>query len=82
MRFAELQAALLAAGYREERVPRRAGQRVFGTGERAATARRTTCGPCGHRGLQAYPFYRPTPIAVRTVIACPACGWVDEELDQ
>ena len=40
MRFAALQAALLAAGYREERVPRRAGQRVFGSGEPAANARR------------------------------------------
>ena len=81
MLFSEIQAALLAAGYREERAPRKAGQRVFGTGKPAATARRTTCGDCGHRGLQAYSFYRPAPSAARTVIACPACGWVGEEPD-
>ena len=74
MFFAELQAALLAAGYREERLPRRAGQRVFGAGASAALARQTGCLPCGYRGLRIYSFYLPSPFAVHLVSACPVCG--------
>ncbi len=76
--FAERQAALLAAGYREERPPRRAGQRVYGVWHATAVAAQADCGHCNHHGLRAYPFYRPNPLAVVVVIACPACGAVDE----
>jgi hypothetical protein len=76
--FAERQAALLAAGYREERPPRRAGQRVYGAWHAATAAPQADCGHCGHHGLRAYPFYRPSPYAVVLVIACPACSVVDE----
>lgn len=78
MYFAELQAALLAVGYREERLSRRAGQRVFAGSAAAATARQRSCVSCDHHGLRVYPFYRPSPFAVSVVVACPACGWVDE----
>jgi len=77
--FAERQAALLAAGYREERLPRRAGQRVFAAGAGAAAARQQSCAACGYRGLRVYPFYRPSPFAVQVVVACPSCGWVQAE---
>ncbi len=79
MQFAELQAALLAAGYREERLPRRAGQRVFDAGQTAATARQRWCGSCGYHGLWVYPFYRPSPFAVVLVVACPTCGCVQDD---
>lgn len=78
--FATVQAALLAAGYREERPPRRAGQRVYGAWHTSAAAPQATCAHCGQHGLRAYPFYRPSPYAVAVVIACPACGWVAAQL--
>ena len=80
--FAELQAALLAAGYREERVPRRPGQRVYGAGHLTVAAQLADCERCGHHGLRVYPFYRASPFAVAVVIACPACGWAEERPEQ
>jgi hypothetical protein len=80
--FAAVQASLLAAGYREERVPRRAGQRRYGAGQSTTDAQQADCRHCGHHGLRTYPFYRPSPFAVALVTACPACGWADAPMLQ